>query len=220
MRRGFFTCSNIPRHLGEGATEITKYPGQVIARPNQPIRKYNARMCLVCGDEVFSQHIGSWKCIDECNIMAHETCIRVLCRAADLEVPNRDEYKCDFISYQFKPEEITRCISMEGSNVDYCNNVWLSYCGDHTVFNSDGIKKLKIIMKQRGKISSMGYFNKMKRYSNDLIQCKQCSIWYGLDETDHLAKFCSGITSDPIVRENEMYPLAKIRRYCADRLPD
>jgi hypothetical protein len=97
------------------------------------------------------------------------------------------------------------------------DNMYIS--GSEPILHEAGVNNVRKIMKVRGKITSRGYFNKRKRFSNDLIQCRKCSVWYGVEEIDHLAKYCKAILAHPIVRENEMYPKAKIARYTADFYP-
>jgi hypothetical protein len=205
MRRGFFECSNLPRHLGKDGIEILKTPGQIINKPEQPIRKYDAKMCLICGDEVYRFHVGTWNCKQKCNILVHEDCVKVMCAVANCELIDRAEYDCSAIMYQFKPEEIRKCLTDPLEDSVSC-------------FSVTELAKLRKIARSRGKVSSMGYFNKVRRFVNDYLKCDFCGIWYGTSETDHLAKYCEALLGDPIVPENVMYPRAKIARYCADYL--
>ena len=57
------------------------------------------------------------------------------------------------------------------------------------------------------------YNNRQKRWLNDEIECEHCGRWYGVNETNHVAKYCNGAQGDPITSDNLSYPFAHLKRF-------
>ena len=102
-----------------------------------------------------------------------------------------EHFDCNLVEYQFRYSEVNQNCVNNGFNVG----------------------ALTKIAKRRGKINSAKYSNKRKRWENDEIQCDQCGNWFGLNESDHIASFCTAANGDRISRDNLDYPYACIKRF-------
>ena len=182
-----FICKKIRWHLGPGGIDIEGLNSNLyVGEP--PIRRQH--MCIICGSTTLTDSF-KYVCSNECKFSAHLECIRVLCRATNIEIFDRNTFCCDLVEYHLKPSEVNSC----------------------RTFIETKIKALRTVMKRRGKIQTHRYSMKRKRWLNDEIECEYCGRWYGANETNHLGTYCSGMSSYGLSQDSRNYPFAQLKRF-------
>ena len=190
MSKKSFLCSKILRHLGKGSKEIFSHiMDEPLEKPNFPPRR--KEMCLICGSTDGRQKKNNLPCVHRCGFYAHHRCVRALGAITGQNLVNRNLFSCRAVVYQFMPCEI------------------------HGITNWPNEKRANLIkrIKQRGKVNTSRYNNRQKRWLNDEIECEHCGRWYGVNETNHVAKYCNGAQGDPITSDNLSYPFAHLKRF-------
>ena len=144
--------------------------------------------CLVCGDDV--EKMVTWSCTLDCKFRVHEKC--AFCLEAVLgETWSRDTFRCEHIAFQMHPHEV-----LSGSEL-----------------NDSDVARLRSLLVSRGKVNTAKYSVKTKRWVNEEVNCRKCHRWYGLNETDHHATYCTGVVGTPLPRRDTPYLLSRCKRF-------
>ena len=178
-----FKCSRITYFLGREG-KLMKDPDQ--APTVAPVRK--RQQCLICGDSVTSA--SSWKCTLKCDFGAHVDCIRCL-EAVEGKKFAVDQFRCNDVVYQMRPEQILRGVRLDVASVE----------------------SLRSELKVNGRVNTAKYSIKTKRWVNEEVNCRKCHRWYGLNETDHHATYCTGVLGTPIPSRDTPYLLSRCKRF-------
>jgi len=149
----------------------------------EPLPRRHER-CLICGDTDDIDVL----CNKNCGFGCHSMCLEYMCGIMDREEIDAAEFCCQFVEYQIMPCEV---VDMMAGEVD--------------------VVKAKVL--KRGKVLSHKYNNRQKRWLNDEIECEFCGRWFGVNESRHVAQFCTGVVGDPISEANMPYPFAHIKRF-------
>ena len=178
-----FKCSRVNYFLGRDA-ELLKDPG--IAPLEPPVLKKHR--CLVCGENINAR--PSIACTLQCSYRAHVDCIKCLEAIIGASL-NNDKFKCNDVIFQMRPEQVLRGQELQTSSV----------------------VSLRDVLKLNGKVNTAKYTVRTKRWLNEEVNCRKCHRWYGLNETDHHATYCTGIQGTPLPRRDTPYMLSRCKRF-------
>jgi hypothetical protein len=182
-----FRCRYIKRQLGKNGIELFHSGKSTMTHRGRPI--VPRLTCIICGEQIV---FGDLHCNQKCGYSAHPKCIQAHeAVLGNTEYLITEQFDCNLVEYQFRYSEIQ-------TNV---------------INNKINVSALTKIAKKREKINSAKYSNKRKRWENDEIQCDDCGQWFGLNESDHIASFCTAAKGDPISKDNLDYPYACIKRF-------
>ena len=187
LKKSSFACDSISRHLGKGGSEV---PGPSGPRPLPPLRRI--QMCLVCGDKAIAGCEGVWMCSEKCNFVVHERCMKLSVKLGGGVGSSMDGFKCEDVKFQIRPHEVEVCMKAG------CEN--------------SVIERVTRLVKARGRVNVLGYNNYTKRYLNEDLKCNLCGRMVGLNERDHLMRYCSSVEASPITERNQNYPMSRVKR--------
>ena len=75
------------------------------------------------------------------------------------------------------------------------------------------VEKLKVELRKRGMVNTAKYSVATKRWRNEEVKCVTCKRWYGLNEQDHHARFCTGNPGTPLAENDTPYLLSRCKRF-------
>ena len=124
-------------------------------------------------------------------VLCPADCVECLAAIMDKAIWSRRKFRCSEVVHQLKPCEV---VSWQNATA------------------ADRIGLRKTILK-RGKVQTAKYKKRQRRWINDEVECELCGRWYGVNELEHNAAYCSQASGEPITERNLAYPFAYLKRF-------